>query len=264
MKWIKTMKKLYHYTKSETLKKITLKDDIVIKSTRYDRHGNGEYVWIKEKTDVAIKEICEEKGEAYDENPLKFIPYTISFCRNGYLKSMWKDYADNYQGIQLVFNFEKIRELSLPDNNPMVFMPCHYMNSEDDLKSILIDIREKYYLPESYNLQSDLTECSACLKQMKFKNEDEFRLLYPNHDMMSASYNGGDVLFKEYEDIRGLSECGNELTYMQHFPKDILEGIVVGHLMSDAEMEELKQHLLSNGYESIANTMRRINAKEYV
>lgn len=264
MKWIKTMKILYHYTKSETLKKVALKDDIVIKSTRYDRYGNGEYTWIKEKASIAIKDICKERKEPYDEDPLKFIPYTISFCRNGNSKSMWKDYSENYQGIQLIFNYEKIRELSLSDSNPMVFMPCHYMNSEDNLKDILMDIREKYYLPKSYSLQSDLTECSACLKQMNFKHEDEFRLLYPNHDMISASYNEGNVVFEEHEDIEGLSECGKELTYMQHFPKDVLEGIVVGHLMPDEKMEELRQHLLLNGYESIANSIRRINVKEYM
>lgn len=51
---------------------------------------------------------------------------------------------------------------------------------------------------------------------------------------------------------------------MQYFPKDVLLGVVVGHLITDEKMEELKQHLLLNGYESVANTIKRIDEKEYV
>lgn len=258
------MGKLYHYTKSEVLKKITIKDGIILKSTRYDRHGNGEYSWIKEKADLAIKEICKEKGKPYDEDPLQFVPFTISLCCNGYLKNMWENYAEGCQGVQLLLDFERIEKLALSDHNPNVFIPCHYMNVEDDVKAALIDMYNKHYKPESNDLQSDLTECSACLKQMQYKKEDEYRFLIPHYNKLSASYNDGNIHIEEKENEEGLSDCNDELTYMQYFPKDVLLGVVVGHLITDEKMEELKQHLLLNGYESVANTIKRIDEKEYV
>lgn len=256
---------VYHYTKDYVLEKIITKETVNFKSTRYDKFGNGEYSWIKDRADIAIKEICENNQVPYDEEPLSLVPFTISFCRHKSLRYMWENYADNFNGIQLIFNFMKIQNFALRSCNPNVFMPCHYMESKDDIKEVLNDMYNKYYMPKSTleGLQFDLMECSACLKQIEYKDENEYRFLYPHHNVLSASYNGINVSFTENETNEGLSKLENEWTKMVLFPKDFLEGIVVGHCMTDERLNSIKQYLKFNGYNNIADNIKRIKEEEY-
>lgn len=71
------------------------------RASKYSNYTNGEYEWIKDEANVAIKEICKEQSEPFDDDPMNFNPYVICFCEENLSRKMLSNYANNGDGVQI-------------------------------------------------------------------------------------------------------------------------------------------------------------------
>lgn len=54
------MGSIYHHTSFNVLKSIVTDTGLNFRASKSSNYTNGEYEWIKDKANVAIREMCEE------------------------------------------------------------------------------------------------------------------------------------------------------------------------------------------------------------
>lgn len=130
---------LYHHTKAQNLFLIVNKDGLNFRGTFFEEFNVKDYEWIKENSSLPIKNLVNAKG-------LKYIPDSsfrpIIFCFGDESDSdyMWKTYADDYKGVQLVVDADMIK--SVANLNGDYFDSCEYIEDLAEIENFL----EYYYI----------------------------------------------------------------------------------------------------------------------
>ncbi len=257
LKRLNFMKSIYHYTKIDSLKQIVKNGDLNFRASRYTDIGNGEFEWIRSEVEIAIRQICDDVNVIYESNQLKLIPYIISFCMQPCSEYMWKNYA-GYDGVQIELDESKIKNIAEnKKKNPDVFMKCLYISDKekDDLYNLikLLDNLYGNYAPKCDDLQSDLLECAACLKQEVYRKEDEYRYMIPNYEKIVFLYSpdSDSTPYKQRtkeneENVK--RESGKKYIY-RAFPQETLLGVTFGPEVGDDVIKDVYHLLKDKGFD---------------
>lgn len=247
------MKTLYHHTSFDAFESIVTHKGLNFRASRYSNYTNGEYEWIKDKAYTAVKEMCQEQGVSFENDPLDFNPYIICFCEEGFSKKMWNNYAKDCRGIQIGMDADELLNKSLPDQNPNVFVKCAYISEKqsEDNTSVKRAINQIYsgYKAESV-FQDDLLLCASCIKQKEFEYEKEYRYMLPLYNVIHAflDKNGEVVFSEEMENNQNVEVNGDWKYSYECFPKDALVSVRLGHMTIDEQLEKVRQYLINSGY----------------
>lgn len=247
-------KTLYHYTSFNAFKSIVTHKGLNFRASRYSNYENEEYEWIKNKAYIAVKEMCQEQGVSFEDDPLGFNPYIICFCKEGLSKEMWYRYADEGHGIQIGVAAGELLNKSLPDQNPDVFVECTYISEEESedntcLKRAINQIYTGYKVKS--DIQDDLLLCASCIKQNKFEYEKEYRYMIPQYNEIHASLDKNREVFlsEEMENDQDVEVNGDQKYRYKSFPKETLVSVRLGYSMTDEQLEEVRQYLINSGYD---------------
>lgn len=234
------MRPIYHYTKYECFKDMLTAEGINVKAFHYSKYGIMDYEWTIEIVAPVIEEICQENGWYFDINdPVD--PFIISFSKLENSGRMWKILGDEYYGVQLVFDDEKLEKFAQRNHNPDVFMDCIYTNKKEDMKTFLLGRGWQNYLVHTNNdEQGDLKDISVFILKQNLYYEQEYRYIIPYRKKIHASYTEGLS-----EEIIESGDCRFVL-----FPKEALVGVNIGS-RSDIEKEEVMDLLGKYGYNDV-------------
>jgi len=156
---------------------------------------------------------------------------------------MWSKYADEYNGVQLILNSNKIKEYAI--NKLDYFNSCRYLKEKEQIEKFL-ETENVYPIECKNDCQYNLEAISVLIKSPEFAVEEEFRYVHAYSKLISVEYDRflslGDNSFEKCIPTDGDSErfvC---------FPKETMIGIRIGYKSSD-KLDEIKQLLLEEGYD---------------
>lgn len=178
---------VYHHTKYDNLRKIITNKDVSFRGSYFEKFNQDDYEWTKQVASPIIKKICNERGYEYIGDS-SFKPIIISFGQEAESICMWKEYADDYNGIQLILDYKIIKNYA--DKRLDYFNKCIYLNDntsdeiEDYLRNSLSELRNIDINNYQYNLEA----LSGLIKQNKFGKENEIRYIHPYSIMFTVEY----------------------------------------------------------------------------
>lgn len=229
---------IYHFTDTETFFKIVKNDNLEFKASHYSLYKKKDYDGNIEMLTPVIKELCKEANVEFDPD-LKFDPYIISFSTEINQK-LWRDFGKNHNGIVLELDENIIRQHSLKDCNPDVFMKCGY--APPDIKQWLIkSYCEGYLCPTINNLQDDLMLISACYLKKRYKRQNEYRYMEAFHCPCGHIDINGKIDIKN-SDVK-------ETEHFLFFPKEALLGAIIGNKNKKNIKEKMFKHLKYRDYD---------------
>ena len=228
---------VYHYTKFDCLDKIVTKNGLSFRGSFYEEFSDSDYKWTKRVVSRIIKRICINRYACYDEDS-SFSPIIISFGKNTHSKYMWEKYAEQYTGIQLILDSNKIQQYAKTKLD--YFSHCVYMRKKGKMKRFLEHFS---YNIECVNVpQLNIEAVSTLIKPIRFRKEQEVRYILSYSKLCSAHFTNGKVIFKEAIPLSSDKErfvC---------FPKETLLGIKVGY-KSLEQLNEVRRLLIKCGYD---------------
>lgn len=231
--------RLYHHTRYEVLEQIIKEDGVSLRGSYFEKFNNEDYEWTKDKCSPIIKKICEDKGYEYsDDSPYQ--PIIISFCKESNSGYMWENYADNYKGIQIILDYEKVASSAYDKLDYLD--ECVYIEGEqeieDYLRNHLRNLRQICVNDYQYNLEA----LSGFIKKPNFAVESEIRYIHawPYMFKVHPDRQGGCVI-EETKPDKDDKEC-----YVL-FPKKALLGLSLG-CESEHTLEEVRSLLHDRGY----------------
>lgn len=155
---------------------------------------------------------------------------------------MWTKYADEYRGIQLILDYEIMRNYA--KNHLDYFNECAYMDNQKEIEEYLKDSMDKLEIISVNDYQGNLEALSGLIKRNKYRPETEIRYVHPYSKMLSISYDD----FREKGD-RAFQEITPKADkFYIHFPKKILLGVTIGY-KSLGKLEEVKCYLQKCGFD---------------
>lgn len=235
---------LYHYTKLSNIEKIVRPYKIDLIATYYEQFAKDDYAWIREEGKTLVKELCEELGYEYDADYLAHRPYITSFCTSPDSDYMWNVFGDNGEGVALAFNEQILcEEASLIENYARI-IPCEYINPIDNKlkkKDIIMKIASSDYL---YNCPNDdrLMFAVMGVMQNKFYEEQEIRYVQIEKLLSTVHYKDGMVQIEKY------NVSPEKWTKHVYFPRDLLEGIILGRNVDQYDYDYFKSYVFECGY----------------
>lgn len=236
---------LYHYTKLSNIEKIVRLDKVDLIATYYQKFAKNDYAWIRTEGKILVKELCEEFGYEYDPDYLAHRPYITSFCTSPYSDYMWSVFGDNGEGATLVINEHKLcEEASLIENYARI-IPCEYIDPKSEKqkkKDVIIKIASSDYL---YDCPDDdrLMFAVMGVMQNRFYEEQEIRYVQIEKLLSTVHYKDGMVQVEKY------NVPSDKWSKHVHFPKNILEGIILGRNVDQNDYDFFKNYIFECGYD---------------
>lgn len=235
---------LYHYTSIANIEKIIRPDKVDLIATYYQKFAKDDYAWIRAEGKILVKELCEELGYEYDPDYLAHRPYITSFCTSPYSDYMWNAFGDNGEGAALEFNEQKLCEEEFLIENYARIIPCEYIDPKSEKqkkKDVIMEIASSDYL---YNCPDDdrLMFAVMGVMQNKFYEEQEIRFVQIEKLLSTVQYNDGIVQVEKY------NVPSEKWAKHVYFPKNILEGIILGKNVDQYDYDYFKKYILECGY----------------
>lgn len=235
---------LYHYTSISNIEKIVRPDKVDLIATYYQKFAEKDYAWIRTEGKILVKELCEEFGYEYDPYYLAHRPYIISFCTSPYSDYMWSVFGYNSEGATLVLNEQTLcEEASLIENYARI-IPCEYINPLSDKqkkKETIMKIASSDYLYDCPN-DDRLMFAVMGVMQNKFYEEQEIRYVQIEKLLSTVQYKDGMVQVEKY------NVPSDKWAKHVHFPKNILERIILGRNVDQYDYDYFKNYLIDCGY----------------
>ncbi len=249
---------IYHYTNitkggTPIVNNIIRKDAIYLYSSYYRKYAEKDYLWIKNCSKDIVENICIENNWSYDKEDLTIQPYFISFCIDADCTYMWENYADNGRGVKIIFDKHILsncnHHINIKDEQKSYAiessLPCIYINSSEDLKSVLL---ENIEIPElqCWSYFDRLKFLVSAVKQSRsYKEEQEYRHIHLHPIISVAKYNEGNFYF---QNDNGPTESNN-MSIDLRFPKEMLLGIELGCNTTSQDLTNIREHIKSVGYD---------------
>lgn len=237
---------VYHYTKSQCLELIILRDRIHFKTSHYSTYGDNDYGWTTKVARPIIAFICKQSHESFDYD-WDFDPFIISFAEKRNACNMWHSFGDNYKGIMIGLDPELISKTALKDSLPDVFMKCKYFDSNECRSQWLRTCQKEDFPVPSNCLQDDLMIISSFLLPNRYKKQREYRYVVPFHTGFSFSWDS-EKNEPEYADEQLKKENDKVVDLYVDFPKETLREVVIGRKCK-LTVAEVREYLLHNGYD---------------
>ena len=226
------------------IEKIVRPDKIDLIATYYEKFAKEDYAWIREEGKKLVKELCEELGYKYDPDYLAHRPYITSFNISPNSDHMWESFGDKREGVALVFNEQKLcEEASLIENYARI-IPCEYIDPKSEKqkkKDVILEIASSDYL---YNCPDDdrLMFAVMGVMQNKFYEEQEIRYVQIEKLLSKVRYIDGKAQVEKYV------VPSDKWSKHVFFPKDILDGIILGRNVDQDDYDYFKDYILKCGY----------------
>lgn len=233
--------RIYHHTKFENLEKIIGQDCLSFRGSYYEEFSTTDYKWTKRVVAPIIEKICTLRKVEYDKDS-SFKPIIISFGIDSESNYMWENYAQQYNGIQLILDYKEIHQFAFTKLD--YFGKCSYMHKRGRMKKF---IEYKKYNTESINdIQFNLEAVSALIKPIRFKKENEIRYIHSYSKIFEVNYEDyvriGDSAFIDSV------PCDNEKERFILFPKETLLGVRIGYNSSE-KLNDVKSYLETSNYD---------------
>ena len=236
---------LYHYTSFQTLFEIVKPDRIIWQARYYKYFSKKDYEWIRNEAQPIVQEICKDNSWWFDPDFQMYRPYIISFCTSPNSKYMWKYFGNDGLGINLVVNEDILRnEATLLSKVPALIVPCEYIKTrwtKKGLKETIMNIANSESLQECQDDDRLLYATMGLLKEHYWKQK-EIRYVTIEQKIAEVNYNDGDIIVIPYE----VPE--NQFNKFVDFPKEMLNGIILGKDISQQNFYKARNYLISCGY----------------
>lgn len=241
------MKYLYHYTRLNNIEKIIKNDNVDLIATYYQRFSADDYAWIKENAEPIIQEICEDNRWQYDIGRLSYNPYIISFCKSSTSEHMWNEFGEEGEGVNFVFNQEKLKEEAGSFSNYACLVPCEYVypnNERLQIKKTIMKIANNELL-DVCTEDDKLIFAVMGIMQSKFYNEMEIRYVQIEERAFTAFYNDEDVKIEDYNVPKE--------DWERHviFSKDILKGVIFGKYVDSDDIISFREYFSQCGFDHL-------------
>lgn len=244
---------LYHHTKAQNLFLILNKDGLNFRGTFFEEFSVKDYKWIKEKASSAIHNLVKAKELEYTSDS-SFRPIIFCFGDESDSDYMWKTYADDYKGVQLVVDASRIKSVAV--SNGDYFDSCKYIQDVAEIEPFLKDYYHNYAEDVTDDYLYDLEAISALIKDVDFIEEKEYRYIHSYPIVLAANYNPrtGEPDFFVPVPTREDSER------YRLFPKDTLLGVRIG---PDSSLSEdfIRGYLESSGYDTSKVVVEKLTGK---
>lgn len=193
---------------------------------------------------------------AIKKDKLNGLPYIVSFCMTNNLASMWNMYSMNGNGVAIIIDKEKIRDLG----HWAIATPCIYCSDKSDLlqyKELMDNMYEHYAHKMSFSSSEKVSSTieqigrswallhtmAPRIKHVSFESECEFRLIIMGEDKPKFRIRKGMIV--PYKEV--------------HIPIKAVKGFIIGptadfdYMRSSVEtflaskgLSELESHILKS------------------
>lgn len=236
---------LYHYTSISNIEKIVGPYKVDLIATYYQKFAKDDYAWIRTEGKTLVKELCEEFGYEFEPDYLAHRPYITSFCTSPYSDYMWSVFGDNGEVATLVINERILFEKASLIENYARIIPCEYINPISDKqkkKDTIMKIASSDYLCDCPN-DDRLMFAIMGVMQNKFYEEQEIRYVQIEKLLSTVQYKDGMVQVEKY------NVPSDKWAKHVHFPKNFLEGIILGRNVDQCDYDFFKNYMFECGYD---------------
>lgn len=259
----KTRAKLWHYTNFNALDGIMNNKEIWFSSVAgmNDKSESNDFI---DKLERAVLEELEQNQsekakEVFDKIRFELKKnYPFIFCVSyaGDDAAQWERYANNGQGVALVFNEEILRKLM--ESNEFIVNDEYYEYDakEHEMKQILLDYIRKHQLSGFLSLDGlidNLLLCATIHKHQSFVSEKEVRIapLFVEENDEHITYKIAGIIKKVYVvDLQFL--CKKEDVKFT----DLIEAIVIGP-KSQQSIADLQWYLEKIGLQELVDKVNK-------
>lgn len=236
---------LYHYTSLQNLNNIVKPNSLIWRARYYKYFNKKDYEWIRNDAQPIVQEICNEHNWQFDPDFQVYRPYIISFCKSHNSKYMWKYFGDDGHGINLVINEDILRkEATLLSKIPSLIVPCEYIKTRwtrSGLKKRILAIAESKSLQDCQDDDKMLFATVGLLKN-HYWPQKEIRYVTIEQKIAEIDYKDGGAVVTPYE----VPE--NKYDKFIPFPKELLNGVILGKETSQQDFDNASYYLISCGY----------------
>jgi len=195
---------LWHYTRYEGFSNIIASKKLWMRDTM-KMNDKEDRIYGKSSVNRAI-ETCNEGSILYKYKHVEILPhaplfnhYSMSFCLNDNAH-LWELYAHNHQGMALVFDVDKLQmavydKCGLSATEVLNFRHINYELNICDIETLcktfednfMKDCHDIHYQSRLFLIKKLLYQvCTGYTKELKWKDEDEYRVCYV--DQCSATH----------------------------------------------------------------------------
>lgn len=253
----KKTKCVAHYTRLSNIPSILDGDGILLWSTRFNGFSdNNEYKWALDEIYPLLPEIAKETESDYDEDQHAY-PYIISFSNNIDNDWMWKEYADNHNGVMLIFDRLALYGhccSHISQTGKYRFCSDVEYSDTESLRSKIFDTfnRLQDEFPNSPSMDVFI-EVPALIKNEEYKDENEFRIVDVFYDCRHFTAKGEKSEYEEApQNLLTRVKDNMLIPYTKVcLPKESLVGIVLGRNVENQEnINSLDLLLRARGYKA--------------
>ena len=233
----KSKKFLYHYTKFPAMQNIIENRELWLCNTQFmnDKSEMSHYIKCVEEAVLATDNIEKEDQERIEKvfkDQLNKIDTHLTYCLSMSKRkddaAQWERYADNGQGVCIIFGSDKLKQVS---SDVASLQEVYY--TEDAHKSKHTELFKKYLIekanetPELGSMESAFWNAwvaASAYKHISFKSEKEVRLIVRENlcwkKPLELKYKMENWGVREYYPLK-IADDNCEL-------KRIIKGIIIG------------------------------------